>query len=64
MESPGSTSDAVTSQCGPGKDNAREHGEYQRERRTNNLEGPAAIVGRAAKSLSMAEAERLASMVG
>jgi len=49
-----------------GKSGAREHGEYQtnRERWTNNLEGPAAILGRAAKSLSMAEAERLASMVG
>jgi hypothetical protein len=30
---------------------------------TDNLEGPAATVGRAAKSLSMVEAERLASIM-
>ena len=31
------------------------------ERWTNNVEGPAGIAGRAARSLSMVEAERLAS---
>lgn len=61
VESSGSTSEAVTCQCSPGKGDVSGGDSERGKRWTNSLEGPAVIVGRAAKSLSIVEAGRLAS---